>query len=79
MATIRAKFRCASITDHAMSSAKRVTFAPIYDTTIPEDQRYATATPSGELWMSVDNPAVAFELGEYYYLDFTPITDSPAA
>jgi hypothetical protein len=72
MATVRAKFRCNSITGHAGMSAKTVKFAAVYDSSIPEDRRYATATPTGELTMLVDNPAVSFELGRQYYLDFTP-------
>jgi hypothetical protein len=47
-------------------------FQAIYDPSIPEDARYATATPSGELRIHVDNPAVSFEPGKAYYLDFTP-------
>ncbi|MFI6249059.1 hypothetical protein [Streptomyces sp. NPDC051016] len=47
-------------------------FAAVYDTTVPEDQRYAQATPIGELKIQVDNPAVVFEPGKQYYLDFTP-------
>ncbi|MER7002197.1 hypothetical protein ABT297_04000 [Dactylosporangium sp. NPDC000555] len=46
-------------------------FSAIYDTSVPEDQRYATATPYAELRIQVDNPAVSFEPGKSYYLDFT--------
>lgn len=47
-------------------------FGAVYDTSIPEDERYAQATPYGELKITVDNPAVAFIPGQAYYLDFTP-------
>lgn len=47
-------------------------FMAQYDTSVPEDQRYAKATPSGSLTIAVDNPAVTFEPGKSYYLDFTP-------
>lgn len=77
MATVRAKFRCMSIQSHASTSGKTVKFMPMYDTSIPEDQRYSQATPSGELSMYVDNPAVSFELGTYYYLDLTPVEVAP--
>ncbi|MGW1801528.1 hypothetical protein ACWCQN_37835 [Streptomyces sp. NPDC001984] len=50
-------------------------FTAMYDTSIPEDQRYAQATPSGSLQIQVDNPAVSFEPGRSYYLDFTPVED----
>lgn len=47
-------------------------FTASYDESIPEDQRYARYTPSGSLTITVDNPAVEFELGKSYYLDITP-------
>lgn len=43
-----------------------------YDHRLPEDQRFALATPSGTVEIRVDNPAVAFEPGKSYYLEFTP-------
>lgn len=43
-----------------------------YDHRLPEDQRFALATPSGSVEIHVDNPAVSFEPGRQYYLDFTP-------
>ncbi|MER5912308.1 hypothetical protein ABT124_17890 [Streptomyces sp. NPDC001982] len=51
-------------------------FTAMYDTTVPEDQRYAQATPSGQLTIAVDNPAVVFEPGKSYYLDFTPVDEA---
>lgn len=50
-------------------------FQPMYDPSVPEDQRYAQATPSGHLQMQVDNPAVSFTPGKDYYLDFTPVDE----
>jgi hypothetical protein len=47
-------------------------FSAVYDPDVSEDQRYAQATPIGEMRIQVDNPAVAFETGRAYYLDFTP-------
>jgi hypothetical protein len=47
-------------------------FSATYDESVPEDQRYAQATPIGNIEMRVDNPAVSFEPGKAYYLDFTP-------
>lgn len=43
-----------------------------YDHRLPEDQRFALATPSGSVEIHVDNPAVSFKPGKLYYLDFTP-------
>jgi hypothetical protein len=46
-------------------------FSAVYASEIPEDQRYAQATPWADLTMRVDNPDVSFEPGQNYYLDFT--------
>lgn len=68
--TVRAKFILQSVTDYG-GTGKRFHFMPQYDMNIPEDQRFARATPSGELTMFVDNPAVIerFKIGQAYYLD----------
>lgn len=72
---VRAKMRLDEIVSYAGGTAKTVVFRPAYDASIPEDQRFMRATPSGELRMFVDNPAALdqLKLGEYYYLDFTPV------
>lgn len=68
---IRAKFRCESATRHAWSdTATTYKFAAVYDPDLPEDQRFAKATPSGSLEMLVDNPSAEFLPGCYYYLEF---------
>jgi hypothetical protein len=55
---------------------RKVTLMPQYDQSIPEDQRFQKATPSGHIEMQIDNPPVAefFEanLGKAFYVDFTP-------
>lgn len=73
--TIRAKFKCISETRYAygQEGAKTVRFQAMYDPDLPEDQRFAKATPSGTLEMLVDNPSAQFEPGQDYYLDFTPV------
>ena len=53
-------------------------FTAQYDQSIPEDVRYAKASPSGELRIQVDNPAVSFTPGRSYYLDFTEVPAEPA-
>lgn len=53
--------------------AKVYSFMAAHDDGTPENQRYAKATPTGSLSITVDNPdAMSFEQGKYYYLDFTP-------
>lgn len=70
---VRAKFKVVSITQHEYFG-KTIKLSAQYDQSIPEDRRYAQATPSGELTMFVNNPpaADAFKPGQYVYLDFTP-------
>jgi hypothetical protein len=80
MAAVRAKFQLTGI-QHTGGTvdgvpSRRYTFAPRYDESIPEDQRFHKYTPAGELWMIVDNPTVDFELGQQYYLDITPAPDA---
>jgi hypothetical protein len=73
--SIRAKFTLVSVTSHAWSStSKTLKFQAQYDQSIPEDQRFQKATPSGSFEMQVDNPAAIeqFELGKAYYLDLSP-------
>lgn len=73
--TTRAKFKVTSITEHAGWGGKTVTLSPQYDTTIEEDRRYAKATPSGEIKLTIDNPPALeqFKNGQFMYVDFTPI------
>lgn len=80
--TVRAKLRCHSVKTYAPppaspggetpTAARTYEFQAIYDPTVPEDQRFSLATPSAQLTMYVDNPAVDFQPGSAYYLDFTP-------
>lgn len=71
--TVRCKFTLSSITRYPYGGAT-YTFNPQYDTSIPEDQRFAKASPSGEFRILIDNPAAQemFELGKAYYFDATP-------
>lgn len=72
---IRAKFRCNSVEHYGPTSpetARTFRFTPVTASEVPEDRRFSRYTPSGELVMRVDNPAVEFEVGGFYYVDFTP-------
>lgn len=57
------------------SPMKRIVFEPRYDHSLPEDQRFFKATPSGRLDIIVDNPEViaALAIGVSVYLDITKI------
>lgn len=70
--TTRAKFRCGSVETFGIGGSRVYRFSAEYDTSVPEDVRYAKYTPSGSLSITVDNPAVTFEPGRSYYLDITP-------
>lgn len=74
MSTIRGKFRVVCETKNCWSDeARTVKLQAMYDPDVPEDQAYAKATPTGTIEMLVDNPNAKFELGEYYYADFTKV------
>lgn len=75
---VRAKFRCDAKSE-TMYGYTGYKFSAVYDTSTPENRRYATATPSGELTINVTNPDVFFKPGAFYYLDFTPeLAEAPA-
>lgn len=78
---VRAKFRCMSETHKKWGPedshvTRSYEFMAVYDEITPEDRRFAKATPSGSITITVDNPAVVFEPGRSYYLDFTPVEES---
>lgn len=80
--SVRAKFQVSSVKSYAWNpNAKEITLTPQYDTSIPEDRRFAKATPSGTLTMTVDNPAASeqLELGKFFYIDFTPVEPESAS
>lgn len=74
---VRGKFVLVSMTQSAGSTARSLKFTPQYDPNLPEDQKYAKATPSGELTMYVDNPPALeqLKLGKAYYLDLTEVPE----
>jgi hypothetical protein len=73
---IRCKMKLCDITSHAWGPGKTFVFRPEYDSSIPEDQRFMAATPSGELKIFVTNPAVmdSYKLGALYYFDSEPVS-----
>lgn len=71
--SVRAKFQLHSVTDHAYGG-KTLRFQAVYDQSTEENRRFTKATPSGSMEMTIDNPAASeqFQLGKYYYADFSP-------
>lgn len=78
---IRAKFRCNSVEFYGdpdnPDAARNYVLQAVYDTSSPENERFTKATPWGELKMRVDNPAARLEVGQFYYVDFTPVPVEP--
>lgn len=72
--TVRAKMHLKSETTYEWGG-KKLTFETRYDTSIPENQRFQKATPTGSIDIQIDNPAALeqFKLGSDYYVDFTPV------
>lgn len=73
---VRAKLIVSAITQYVYGT--KVHFQAQYDSSIPEDQRFQKATPSASAEFHIDNPAALeqFKLGESYYVDFTPVSQS---
>lgn len=80
MPKTRAKFRCVGYTTTKWGPqadpSHAYEFQAQYDPDQPEDERFAKATPTGKLTITVDNPAVSFEPGDAYYLDITPADET---
>ena len=78
---IRGKFMLQSSKANGYSGkhhSRELQFAAQYDPTIPEDQKYSEATPSGSIKMTVmPSVALQFNLGHQYYVDFTPAEEVP--
>lgn len=75
MTAVRCKFRLSQVESYAAHSGRTLIFRPEYDNSIPEDQRFAKASPTGEFRIFIDNPAALafFEVGKYYYFDATEV------
>jgi hypothetical protein len=69
-------FQCQSVTQESWSKdVRKYVFQASYDESIPEHQRFAKYTPSGRLEITVDRPEISYDLGEYYYLDISPVAN----
>ncbi|HEY9250985.1 MAG TPA: hypothetical protein VIO38_17710 [Rariglobus sp.] len=75
--SVRAKFRCMSIT-HAYTaspgySAATVSLVPVWEQE-GVNRKWSKATPSGKIEMLITEPGSVeqFELGKEYHVDFTP-------
>ena len=79
---VRAKFYVSKIEQYSSpAGSARVGLSPVMATRKPdgsylgpceENKSFASATPSGEIWMMIDNPDAVkyFLIGKEYYVDF---------
>lgn len=76
--SIRAKMRLSSVVAQQWGGAQAI-FNCEYDPTLPEDQKFQLATPTGMAQFTIDNPAAINQLviGKTYYFDISPC-DPPA-
>lgn len=72
---VRAKFVCTSKLIVAGCPSVEYKFTAVSNDGTPENERFHRYTPSGEMKILVDNPAVDgfFMPGARYYLDITPV------
>ncbi len=69
----RAKFRCNAVEDFGQS--KKVKLGTVYEGPLGENEenrRFTLASPAGEIWITIDNPAasIQFKPGREYYVTF---------
>jgi hypothetical protein len=78
---VRAKFQVTKFAKMAygdpavFADSVEITLTPQYDQSIPEDEGFSKATPSGEIKLYVNNPPAieALALGKFFYVDFTEV------
>jgi hypothetical protein len=75
--TVRCKFQVSGIKRFGWDKGRsaEVELTTVYDSSIPEDQRFSDATPSGKLAFICNNPKALeqLELGEFYYIDIIAV------
>jgi len=68
MATVRAKFQVSAI------NGSQVQLNAVKDDGIPENERFAKATPAGQVFLTIDNPPAMDYFkgrqGKFCYVDF---------
>jgi hypothetical protein len=77
--TVQAVLFLSAITEHHWGG-KLLRFEARYDESIPEDKRFQKATPSASAEFMIDNPSALeqFNIGQSYYVDFTPAPNRKA-
>ncbi len=75
--TVRGKFKVTEITRSAWNmGGAQIKLEAIYSQT-PEDNSYASSTPSATIQMTITNPTAveSLPLGKSFYVDFTMVED----
>lgn len=73
---VRGKFKLTEVTHVEYNAdARKLRFGAVCNDNTEENAKFHKYTPSGEISMTVDNPAAAdqFVLGKEYYVDFSPV------
>lgn len=79
---VRGKFKLDQITQHSYNNgARTLKFNAVSNDGTPENERFHKYTPYGDVTITVDNPRALeqFEIGKYYYLDFSPVPEPKQA
>jgi hypothetical protein len=77
MPEVRGKFKVTAVTQRdSYAPYVEIEMSAVY-TGSPEDNSYASATPSGSIKMTVTNPEAIDKLpvGKSFYVDFTPVDE----
>ncbi len=73
--TARAKFRVSNVRHDGDGKPNGFSMSPVYDSD-PESEngKFFAATPGGtvDMWVTRSEVAAQFQLGQTFYVDFTP-------
>ena len=78
MSKVRCKMMCEKIEHRPTSNPEdvyvQVSLRAVYNDGDKENANWAKYTPSGQIGLAITNPSAidAFEIGKFYYVDFTP-------
>lgn len=64
----RAKFQCQSVKQ--TTYGREIEFSPVVSGS-QENEEFFKTTPGGKIVLNVKNEGVNFEVGKFYYTDFT--------
>lgn len=81
---VREKFTVNRVEHHEYRTnyqQHKVVLTPQYDPDIPDDQKFAKSTPSGEITMMVDNPLALeeFKPARAFYVEFKAVDEVVSA